>query len=713
MGNAAEKRFYCYTDAGGTFTDTLLIDEQGNMMSGKAPTTPVSLDEGHINSIEAAASGLGISLQELLSKAEVVAFGTTAIINTIVQRSGGKVGALITKGFERLPSIGRGFQNYSEYSWSDILHSTTHRHLKDLVSYENIMGITERMDNLGNAFIPLYTDEVRDAVNKLIDMKVDSIIILFLFSFMNPSHELQAKQVAEEIIKSRGSDIPVFTSYEVAPAMKEVARFNTLAVEAYAGGIARRSLIKSEERLVKLGCKMKLQATLSHGGLMPATYAHMVDTAMSGPAGGILAGKYLGDVYGYKNIITSDVGGTSFDVGLITGGRINIKTEPVVARFVLSAPCAEVTSIGAGGGTIAYLDPFTNRLKVGPQSAGSAPGPASYGHGGENPTVTDADVVLGYIDPDYFLGGRMKLDKGIAEKAIKEKIADPLGISVIDAALGIKELIDAEMENYCRSLISSRGYAVEDYVLLGFGGAGPTHVAGYTKNTKYKDIVVTPFASVFCAFGGATADYSRHYLRGTNIFIPYMADEATKLKAGETLSSLWAEMETIAMEEMEKAGFNLKEVEFEHLAFTRYGGQLDEISFRSPQPRLNDAKAVDAFVDAFETEYSNVFTATGKYPQAGYLTLHAGLVSKVAKPKPVIAKKVASTSPSGGLKGKRTAIFDDKKPVETSVYELSLLSPGQRVEGPAIIEHIDTTFVVPPEYHVDVDEYGMLFLRRA
>jgi len=712
MGSEEKKRFYCYTDAGGTFTDTLLIDEQGNMTSGKASTTSASLDEGHVDSIKAAVSGLGITLEELLSRAEVIAFGTTAIINTIVQRSGAKVGALITKGFERLPWIGRASQNYSEYSWQDILHSTTHRRLKDLVAYENILGITERIDSSGKAFIPLYTDEIPDAVNKLIDKKVESIIILFLYSYMNPSHELKAKEIAEEIIKSRGSDIRVFTSYEVTPTMKELSRFNTLAVEAYAGGIARKSLIKSEERLVKLGAKTRLQVTLSHGGLMPAAHTNMVDTAMSGPAGGILGGKYLGDVYGYKNIITSDVGGTSFDVGLITGGRVNIKTEPIVARFILAAPCAEVTSIGAGGGTIAYLDPFTNRLKVGPQSAGSIPGPASYGQGGENPTVTDADLMLGYIDPDYFLGGRMKLNKSLAEKAIKEKIADPLGLNVMDAATGIKEIIDAEMENYCRNLISCRGYAVEDYVLFGFGGAGPTHVAGYTKNTKYKEVVITPFASVFCAFGGATADYSRQYLRATRVFIPYMADEETKRKAGQTLSALWADIETVARDEMEKAGFNLKEVEFEHLAFTRYGGQLDEIVFRSPHPRLADAKAVDGFVEAFESEYSSIFSSVGKCPQAGYLTLHVGLIAKVAKPKPVIAKKAGLKSDSSGFKGTRMAIFD-RKPIETGIYEMSQLSPGQRIQGPAVIEHIDTTCVVPPECHIDVDQYGMLFLRRA
>ncbi len=580
MGSELESRYYCYTDAGGTFTDTLLIDQQGQMWSGKAPTTPGSLDHGHIASVEAAVSGLGITMEELLPRSEVIAFGTTAIINTVVQRSGAKVGALITKGFEKVPFIGRSSQNYSEYSWSDILHSTTHRHLEDLVDCEDIIGITERIDGNGKAFIPLYEHEVGAAVNKLIDKQVESIVILFLYSYMDPSHELRAKEIAEAIIEERGVDIRVFTSYEVSPTMKELSRFNTLAVEAYAGGIARQSLAKSEERLMALGAKTRLQAILSHGGLMPAAYAKMVDTAMSGPAGGILGGKYLGDVYGYKNIITSDVGGTSFDVGLITGGRINIKTEPIVARFILAAPCAEVTSIGAGGGTIAYLDPFTNRLKVGPQSAGSVPGPACYGMGGENPTVTDADVVLGYIDPDYFLGGRMKLDKSLAEKAIKEKIADPLGLSVVDAATGIKEIIDAEMENYCRSLISTRGYAVEDYVLLAFGGAGPTHAAGYTKNTKYKEVIVTPFASVFCAFGGATADYSRQYLRATRVFIPYRADEETKTKCAQTLSDLWAELEEVAKEEMTAAGFDLGEVEFEQLAFTRYGGQLDEIVFK-------------------------------------------------------------------------------------------------------------------------------------
>ena len=236
MGNERKKRFYCYTDAGGTFTDTLLIDEQGNMTSGKAPTTSASLDEGHIDSIKAAVSGLGMTLEELLSRAEVIAFGTTAIINTIVQRSGARVGALITKGFERLPWIGRASQNYSEYSWQDILHSTTHRRLEPLVAYEDIIGITERIDSSGKAFIPLYTDEIPDAVNRLIDKKVESIIILFLYSYMNQSHELKAKEIAEEIIKSRGSDIRVFTSYEVSPTMKELSRFNTLAVEAYAGG---------------------------------------------------------------------------------------------------------------------------------------------------------------------------------------------------------------------------------------------------------------------------------------------------------------------------------------------------------------------------------------------------------------------------------------------------------------------------------------------
>ena len=709
--SSQSKKFYCYTDAGGTFTDTLIIDEQGNMFSGKAPTTPASLDEGHIASIRVAVERLGITWKEFVPQIEMAAFGTTAIINTIVQRTGARVGAIVTAGFELLSWMGRGSQTYSEYSWQGILHSITHQRLNDLVPYDLIRGVTERIDGNGKAFIPLYENEVREATADLIAKDIDAIIILFLYSYLNSTHELRAKQIVEEMVASAGKNIKVFASCEVNPVMKELARFNSIAVEAYAGDICRQSLAKSEERLRASGCRKALQVTLSHGGLMPFHYARMVETAMSGPSGGIIGGKYIAGVYGFENVITTDVGGTSFDVGMVTKGRVNVKSEPMVARFILGTPCAEVTSIGAGGGTMGYLDPYTGRLKVGPQSAGAVPGPACYGSGGEEPTVTDADVVLGYIDPDYFLGGQLKLDRSLAEKAIKTKIADPLGVSVVEAARGIKEIIDADMETYCRNLISSRGYAVNDYVLVAFGGAGPTHVAGYTKNTRYKEVMMAPWASVFCAFGGAMADYSRQFVKATRIFIPYGADEATKLEAAEKLNKLWEEMEATAYEEMENAGFNAKDIQFDHSTYTRYAGQLDEIVVHSPLRRLVNSADVDTFIKAFETEYSSIFTRAGRYPEAGYLTLHVGLVARVPKPKPLLQKRPVSKVTGNGLKGRRPAYFEGQE-FDTKIYELSDVASGQTIEGPAIIEHVDTAFVIPPNYRIDVDEYGIIFLRR-
>lgn len=706
-----ERRFYCYTDSGGTFTDSLIIDEQGNMFSGKAPTTPASLDESHIASIRAAIEGLDMTWEEFVPQIDIAAFGTTAMINTIVQRRGAKVGAIVTAGFELLSWMGRGSQTYSEYSWQGILHSITHRRLEDLVPYDLVRGATERIDCNGKAFIPLYENEVKEATADLIAKDVDAIVILFLYSYLNSSHELRAKQIVEEMVASAGKNIKVFASCEVNPIMKELARFNSVAIEAYAGDICRKSLAKSEERLRASGYSKALQVTLSHGGLMPFQHARMVETAMSGPAGGIMGGKYLADVYGFENVITTDVGGTSFDVGLVTKGRVGVKSEPVVARFILSVPCAEVTSIGAGGGTIAYLDPYTGRLKVGPQSAGAVPGPACYGSGGEEPTVTDADVVLGYIDPDYFLGGRLKLDRSLAEKAIKTKIADPLGLSVVEAARGIKEIIDTDMGNYCRNLISSRGYTVNDYVLLAFGGAGPTHVAGYTKNTPYKEVVMAPFASVFGAFGGAMSDYSRQYVKATRIFIPYGADEATKLEAADKLNKLWEEMEASAYEELENAGFNTKDIQFDHFTYTRYEGQLDEIVVHPPLRRLLSSADVDTFINAFETEYSSIFTRAGRYPETGYLTLHIGLVARVPKPKPLLKKRPVRKVTGNGLKGQRLAYFEGQE-FDAKIYQLSDVASGQTIEGPAIIEHIDTCFVIPPNYRIDVDEYGMLFLRR-
>lgn len=709
----AKKSYYCYTDAGGTFTDTFIINDEGTFVSGKDSSTPEALADGHIASLEAAVANLDLTLKELFPLAEVVGFGTTAIINTVLTRTGIKTGAIISKGFEKIPYIGRSIQTMTEYSWEDILHSITHRHIPDLIPISLIRGATERVDSFGQVMIPLYEHEVREGARELIEAGVEAIVVLFLYSYMNSHHELRAKEIIQEEIAASGKEIEVFTSVEVSPVHRELNRFNALAIEAYGGSVARRSIRDSEARIKELGSRTPMQVTLSQGGLSSVAEAKMIETAMSGPVGGLQGGKFIGELYGIDNVITTDVGGTSFDVGLLTGGRYMLNMEPLIARFLINVPYVQVSSIGAGGGTIAYVDNLTGRLKVGPKSAGAVPGPACYGLGGENPTVTDADVVLGYIDPDFFLGGRVKLDRAKAEKAIKEKIADPLGIDVVRAAWGIKEILDTQMENYCRSLISSKGYAVEDYTMMAFGGAGPTHCAGYCKNTPYKNIMMFSYSSVFCAFGAATADFTHHYIRATKIFVPYKADEAIKIQMGNLYNFLMEEMERQAREQFRNEGYGDKEIKFQPHAFVRYNGQLEDIKVNMPMSRITSGKDMDLFVQTFEEEYASIFTDAARYPEAGVLCLAVGLTGMVSKTKPQLIKYKLSVPEPGpeAIKGIRPAYFETKF-YDTNIYELKGIVAGNVISGPAIIEHVDTNYVIPPGCNFEVDEYMTFWLKK-
>ncbi len=712
MGTSA--KYYCYSDSGGTFTDTFVMTTEGEFFSGKASTTPGSLEGGHIDSVNnAVADNLHIGLEQFFPQTEVVGFGTTAIINTVVTRVGIKTGAIVTKGFEQVPYMGRGAQTYTEMSWEDILHVAAHRKLDDLIPLCLIRGATERVDCYGEIKIPLYTDEVRQAARELIAENVEAIIICFLYCFLNPEHEMTAKRIVEEEIAASGKPIELFTTYEVSPGNRECNRFNATAIEAYAGKIARQSMKQSEKRIQELGGKKPMQVMLSHGGLCQISQAKMVETAMSGPVGGVLGAAYIGQLYGIDNMISTDVGGTSFDVGLVTKGRIHLNLEPVIARFLINVPYADVKSIGAGGGTIAFIDPMTGRLRVGPKSAGAMPGPACYGKGGENPTVTDADFVLGYLNPKYFLGGRVPVGKELAERVIREKIAKPLGVSVEEAAWGIKTIIDTQMDNYCRNTISSRGYAVEDYTLLAFGGAGPSHAAGYTQGTNYKAVMMFPYSAVFCAFGAATADFSHQFIQATNALVPGNADASSKVAAGKIISDIWAKLEAQASEQMLAEGFHQDEIEFDHIAFVRYYGQLDEILVHSPVARIQTVEDMNRFIEAFETEYSNIYTSAGSFPQAGYLSRHVGLIASVKKAKPkLIPQEKSSPKPSSNaLKGVRPAYFG-RGMVDTNIYEFSELKPGNIVEGPAVIEHVNTNYVVPPDRFIEIDQYRTLWLHR-
>jgi len=556
------KPLLCYTDTGGTFTDTFIVNDEGDFVLGKSPTTPEDVSVGYFKSIDDAIGKVNLTKDEFYPDLQVAGYGATTVINTLLERKGARLGLIITKGFEGYLLMERGGQTFSGYTLPDRLHAVTHIHNEPLIPKKLIKGVTERTNMFGVTAIPLYEHELEEAVRDLLEKDIEGLVICFLYSFQNPGHEQKAADISRTVMEEYGKNVPIYLSSEINPVIREFPRLNSTIIEAYAGAPSRMPLITIDERIKSLGFKRgDLQILLTYGGLSSVRHANMVETMESGPVGGILGCKHIGEVYGFDNLVSTDVGGTSFDVGMISSGVIVINREPDCARFRLGIPMIEVDSIGAGGGTIVRFDHVMNRLEIGPESAGAHPGPICYDQGGEDPTITDVDLILGYIDPDYFLGGRMRLNKEKAKHIFEEKIALPLGIELMEAAEGVKDIIDTRMRGQILGMIYGKGYNTNDYHLLSYGGAGPTHVAGYTKELDFAGVMAFPFSSTFSAFGAATSNYEHLYNKSCTLLLPPAADEDAKIWFGQSLNGLWEALEQKGKEDMMGEGYSEGEIQ--------------------------------------------------------------------------------------------------------------------------------------------------------
>lgn len=700
----------CYTDVGGTFTDCFVVDEDGGFVLGKSPSTPHDIADGFLNALGQARDALELDQREFLSSLDVIGYGATTVLNALLTRRGGRPGMLITGGFEQLLLMERGKQSWVTLSRQDRIHPVTHRHQEPLIPRQRIRGVGERIDSLGRELIGLDEDGTRTAVRELLAEEVDSIVVVFLWAFLADAHEVRVREIAKEVMTEEGVDLPVFISSEVSPTLRELPRANATCIEAYAGPSTLRALARLETDLKDGGFGGDLQVMQSAGGLAPARHVRAIDTAMSGPVGGLVGTRFIGELYGFDNLISTDVGGTSFDVGLITDGFIGVDREPVLAGLLLSLPMMEVASIGAGGGTIARIDALTGRLGVGPESAGAVPGPVCYGQGGVEPTVTDADLVLGYLDPAGFIGGRIALDVEAATDAIRRKIAEPLGLSVAAAAAGIRDVIDTRMRETVSGLVALRGLAQEEYALLGFGGGGPSHLAGYTRGLPLKAVMTFPYAAVFSAFGAAAADYEHHYHRAVNVVIPAAASDEELIDVGARMSSAWERLEEQARDQMRREGIDLSTVRSRHLAMVRYGKQLNDLIVASPVTRGDTPAQMRSLLEAFENQYAKLYAKGAQFPQAGFEVFEVGLVASVSKVKPnLVALPLESEDPAHARIGERPAYFEDEW-VASPRFAWSALRPGNRVTGPAVIEHPTTTLVVPPDRAARLDEYRTVWI---
>ena len=689
-------------DSGGTFTDTVLLDEDGNVTTAKSPSTPDDFSRGVIASVTNAAELAGIGFEDALRATKPFCIGTTVTTNALLTRSGSRVGLITTRGHEDTLIIGRTIQKAAGLTDSQLTNLARLEKADPIIPRPLIRGVTERIDYKGSVMVDLDIDEARQAVSDLVADGVDAIAVCFLWSFLNPTHEERVRNM----VVSQFPDVFVTASHEVAPVIKEYERVATTALNAYLSRSTYAHLSALQQSLSGAGLRQDPVVMQSTGGVTSAEACkgNAVWLLGSGPAGGVMGAARLGRLIGAENIVTTDVGGTSFDVGLVVDGEPLVDGTPVFDKYHTVLPVIDVASIGAGGGSIAWIEPGTGLLKVGPRSAGASPGPVCYGAGGLEPTVTDANLVLGRIDPEYFLGGSLSVDKPLAEEVIRDRIAAPLGISVSEAAIGIIEIIDARMADLVRNKTIGRGYDPADFALFAFGGAGPLHVGAYAIDVGVKMIVVPTHSSVFSAFGIAGSDL---------VNVRQASDPMTAPFVLGRLNEVYALLEKQALGDLAADGVADEDATATREIEMRYRGQVHELRVPVPSGTLGQAD-IDGVISEFKRRYDRRYGRGATFDEAGIeaRTLLVRGVGRVLKPE-MRPDPLEGEDPSAAHVSERPVFFRELGGFSsTTIFRRELLRAGNRVVGPAVIEAIDTTVVVHPSQSARVDEWGSILFER-
>ena len=698
-------------------TDVIIVDEEGRSVIGKAPTSPHDESIGFMESLEEALECMGIDPKkegrEFGKLAETAIYTGTSMLNTVINMSGYKTGLLVTKGFEDIIAQGRGSQTFIEAQWSEITHMQYRKHRIPLVPRKQARGVTERIDMFGQVVIPMYEHEVEQGIRELVvDEECEAIAIVFLQSFINAQHEERAAEIARRVMEEVGREIPLELSSQVAPTTREVSRANATVVQAYASNAARKQLFRIEEELVKIGYPHSLKTVLGYGGITNIRYPRLFEAAMSGPVGGLMGAKYLSSVIGEENIVCSDVGGTSFDAGAITAGVVPIDREPGFQGMYVNVPMLGITSIGAGTGTYIRLDPETKRLKLGPDSAGGTPGPTFMEAGNTTPTINDVNLLLGILNEDNYLGGKIHVNKDVSYRLFKEKIADPLDMDVYVAAETCLGILNVMMREH---LVSSLmvGHDLRDYVLLGYGGAGPLHLLGYAGDYPWKAVCTVPHAGAFSAWGGACMDYSHRRHKSVSALLTPDLDEATKLQYLQPVTQAWQALEEELMTELQGEGFRADQISISRAVYMKYYGQLDDFEVDSPVERVDTLEDMNRLIQAFEDRYTRMFTLAAKPAVGAYHVNEVCVIAEVSTVKPKLRKhELADKTPDQKAFKFKRPVFQRGEWGDADIWRMEDLLPGNEIDGLAVIEASNTTLFVPPEWNVRIDEHDIYWITR-
>jgi N-methylhydantoinase A/oxoprolinase/acetone carboxylase beta subunit len=690
-------------DVGGTFTDMVLTLD-GETSYRKVPTTPYDLGVGFMQVVEEAASDAGVSLEDLVGRVETVRYSTTVAMNRLLERSGPRVALITTEGHEDATLIGKGAQ-WIDGTRIDERRALPHQNKpRPIVPRELIVGIKERIDARGEVVRPLDEEHVREQVRRLVDRGARAFVVSLLWSFVNPAHERAVKRIIREEYRDyHVGYLPVILSSEVVSRLGEYGRANTAILDAYLQRSMQIELSGTWDKLRERGYRGPFFMIHNTGGCADLFKTTASRTYNGGPIAGLIGARDIARQLGAHNVVTADVGGTSFDIGLVVGDSVrNYEFNPIIDQWMVSTTMLQSLSIGAGGGSIAWINrALGNRLEVGPQSAGSYPGPVAYQLGGTEPTVTDANLVLGYLSPDEFFGGRMALDRDAAEDAIRERIAEPSGLSIVEAAALIRRIIDDKMASAIRKEVTLRGYRPSEFTLFAFGGGGPTHVAGYMG--EIPRAVMFPFSPVFCAYGSSIMDVVHLYERSQRMMLLAPLTGAPAVDR-EAFNAMVRELMDEARREVESEGLRWEDASVSLELDMLYGGQIHSKRASSPLLFLESEDDARAVYKRFEQEFSEAFSPLAvNVPGGVYIDT---FVLRVAIPgQKLELPEFELTSEEAVPLGSRRAWFGEW--VDTPVYELESLAPGHAFGGPAIVQAAYTTAVIPPGRRFSIESHGL------
>jgi N-methylhydantoinase A len=690
-------------DVGGTFTDAVACHADGALVSAKTPTTPPNRELGVMRSIEELATALGVQTHELLAQTRYVAHGTTASINALVQGDVARVGLITTRGHRDSIYIMNAEGRILGRSPHEIQDSLHQRKPAPLIPKSRAHEVTERIDHAGRVLVPLDENQARETVRALLADGVEAIAVSLLWSFRNPAHELRIRELIGEL----DPQMYVSLSSAVSPRIREFARTSTTIMNAQIGPRLRQYLTPLQRDLTREGLSGPLLVMQSEGGTIIADRApdYAVSTVGSVLSGGVVGGQRLARQLGHRNVITTDVGGTTFLAGLVVDGEPVVDPGFVVNQYPVNASTIRVNTIGSGGGAIASVDAGGN-LRVGPRSAEAVPGPACYGNGGTLPTNTDANLVLGILTPRGLLGGRKPLDIDLARKALAEHVAEPLGLTVEQAAIAIHEIQNAQAGDLLRRAVVEVGLDPRDFVVYAFGGAGPAHCAGYCRDLGVREVVVPlgPVASAFSAFGLAASDI----VMSTELSAPSRFPIEPK-----QIMAYFGRLEAEVQDRLRQQGLEFVQVRMQREIDMRYTSQMHEFATPVRGGALGE-NACAQVVESFEQLYERVNGPGSGYASAGVeaLTYRVRAMAGLGTPPklPMIASG-NTTDPFGARVNVRPVCMDVQLGyVPTDIYDYSRLKAGYVIEGPAVVEVPTTVVAIPSDVQGRVDELGNLVL---